>query len=196
MLKLAFLASNSGSSMQAIVRAISTQRLRGEARLLVSNKDGTGAVAFARQNQIPATIIPTLPNAREADRLLHEALVSAGVDLIVLSGYLRKLGSLTLNAFAGRILNTHPALLPQFGGQGMYGRRVHEAVLAAGVSITGATVHLVDGEYDHGKIIAQTAISIPSGATAALIEELVMASEQSLLVDTLVQIQSGRLSLA
>jgi phosphoribosylglycinamide formyltransferase-1 len=122
--------------------------------------------------------------------------MAAGVNLVILSGYLRKLGPRTLEAFAGRILNTHPALLPKFGGKGMFGRRVHEAVLAAGELETGATIHLVDGEYDTGRIIAQRAVPIPAGADVAAVEELVMAAEASLFVETLTRIQTGELNFA
>ena len=90
----------------------------------------------------------------------------AGADLVILSGYMRKLGSETLGVYARRILNIHPALLPKFGGQGMYGRRVHEAVLAAGEAQSGATVHLVDAEYDQGPTVAQAAVPVETGDTA------------------------------
>jgi phosphoribosylglycinamide formyltransferase-1 len=114
---------------------------------------------------------------------------------VILSGYLRKLGPLTLAAFDGRILNIHPALLPRYGGQGMYGRRVHEAVVAAGEHETGASVHLVDDEYDHGAVVAQIRLPVDPGDTAESIERKVMDAEPKLFLETLQKIASGVLTL-
>ena len=195
MLKLGFLASNNGSAMRAIVEAIAARRLSAQACVVVSNKAGSAALPWAQGRGIPTHVIPTLPDAAAADIALRDVLMSAGVNLVILSGYLRKLGPRTLEAFAGRILNTHPALLPKFGGQGMYGRRVHEAVLAAGEVETGATIHLVDGEYDAGSIIAQRVVPIPAGADVAAVEALVTAAEASLFIETLMRIQTGELNI-
>lgn len=195
MLKLAFLASNNGTSMRAIVEAVAAKRLLAEARIVVRNKRDAAALAFAQEHGIPARLIPTLPDAEQADRALCDALTEAEVDLVILSGYLRKLGPATLQAFAGRILNTHPALLPKFGGKGMYGRRVHEAVLAAGECKSGVTIHQVDGEYDHGAIMSQRVLDIPGGASVETLETLVMDAEQALFVETLSGIQAGKIQL-
>ena len=119
-------------------------------------------------------------------------LLGAGVDLVILSGYLRKLGPKVLAAFGGRILNIHPALLPRHGGQGMYGRRVHEAVLAAGEPFTGASVHWVDHEYDHGEVLAQTRIPVDPGDTPETLEAKVMAAEPQLYIDVLRRITAGK----
>ena len=102
---------------------------------------------------------------------------------------------MTLAAHAGRVLNIHPALLPKHGGQGMYGRRVHEAVLAAGDTVSGASVHLVDGEYDHGAVIAQAEVPVLAGDTAESLERRVMAAEPGLFVHTLQRIVAGNLKL-
>ncbi len=101
---------------------------------------------------------------------------------------MKKLGRRTLEAFAGRIFNTHPALLPAFGGQGMYGTRVHQAVLESGASITGATVHLVEAEYDTGPIIAQAEVAVIEADTVESLATRVMATERELLVSTLAAI--------
>ena len=149
-MNLAFLASNNGSSLRAIVAAIQAGELAARPCLVVSNRKAAPALAFARANGIATLCIPTTSDPTGADERLAAALQDAGADLVILSGYLRKLGPATLEAFGGRILNIHPALLPSYGGQGMYGRRVHDAVVRAGERETGATVHLVDDEYDHG----------------------------------------------
>lgn len=194
-MRLAFLATNNGSSMRAIVAACRDGRLAAEPVLVVSNRKDSPALAFAAENDVTTCCIPTIKDPDGADAALAEALAAARADLVVLSGYLRKLGPRTLAAYRHRILNVHPALLPDFGGQGMYGRRVHEAVLAAGVAETGATVHLVDDEYDHGPPVAQARVPVRAGDTAADIEARVMAAEPGLFIDTLKRIASGELKL-
>src|SRR5262245_6704795 len=143
MLRLGFLASNNGSSLRAIVAAIETGTLGADARIVVSNRAGAPALDFARDHGIAARCIPTLKDPDAADAALASTLTMAGADLVVLSGYLRKLGPKTLSSFRNRVLNIHPALLPKFGGEGMYGRRVHEAVAASGDRVSGASVHIV-----------------------------------------------------
>ncbi|MBS0408675.1 MAG: phosphoribosylglycinamide formyltransferase [Proteobacteria bacterium] len=194
-MRLAFLATNNGSSMRAIVAACRDGRLAAQPVLVVSNRKDSPALAFAAENGVTTRCIPTIKDPDGADAALAEALAAARADLVVLSGYLRKLGPRTLAAYRHRILNVHPALLPDFGGQGMYGRRVHEAVLAAGVAETGATVHLVDDEYDHGPSVAQARVPVNAGDTAADIEARVMAAEPGLFIDTLRRIASGELKL-
>jgi phosphoribosylglycinamide formyltransferase-1 len=192
---LAFLASNNGSSFRAIVAAIRAGELAARPRLLVSNRRGAPALDFARAEGIEACFIPTVPDPDVADERLAEALKASGADLVILSGYLRKLGPRSLEAFQGRVLNIHPALLPDFGGQGMYGRRVHEAVLAAGVPFTGATVHVVDEAYDHGPVIAQQRLAVQAGETAESLEARVMGMEPKLFVETLQRIAEGSLAV-
>ncbi|MDQ2859156.1 MAG: phosphoribosylglycinamide formyltransferase [Pseudomonadota bacterium] len=195
MITIGFLASGNGTSLRAIVAAIEAGALAAQAGLVVSNNKNAAALTFARDHGIAARWIPTLGDPQAADADLIQALADAGVELVVLSGYLRKLGPRVLAAYKNRILNIHPALLPKFGGEGMYGRRVHEAVLAAKESVTGATVHLVDGQYDHGAIVAQARVIVRPGDTAEVIEAKVMAAEPGLYLDTLRRILSGALTL-
>ncbi len=195
MLRLGFLASNSGTSMRAIVGAIRSGELEAEARLAVSNKKDSAALAFAAGAGIAHRFIATVKDPEAADAKLLKALRAEDVELIVLSGYLRKLGPKTLAAYAGRILNIHPALLPDFGGEGMYGRRVHEAVIASGVKTSGCTIHLVDGEYDHGAVIARREVPVLQGDTPETLEARVMAAEPAFFVETLRAIAEGRLKL-
>jgi phosphoribosylglycinamide formyltransferase-1 len=194
-MNLAFLASNNGSSMRAILLAIEAGALEARPVLAVSNRKAAPALDFAEAHGTPTRVIPTLPDPEAADRRLAAALTAAGADLVILSGYLRKLGPVTLGAFAGRILNIHPALLPNFGGAGMYGRRVHEAVIAAGETVSGASVHLVDGEYDHGAVLARTEVAVLATDTAESLEARVIAAEPRLFVDTLQRIARGELAL-
>jgi phosphoribosylglycinamide formyltransferase-1 len=192
---LACLASNNGSSLRAIVQAIAAGDLRASLRLVVSNKREAPVLDFARAHGVPARHIPTVADPDRADARLEAELVACGAQLVVLSGYLRKLGPRVLTAFPGRVLNIHPGPLPRFGGEGMYGRRVHEAVLAAGVAVSGATVHLVDEVYDHGPVVARVEVPVLPGDTAQSLEARVMAAEPGLFVETLRRIADGRLDL-
>ncbi|MFI4976955.1 MAG: formyltransferase family protein [Caulobacterales bacterium] len=195
MLNLGFLASNNGSSMRVIVRAIEARTLDAQARLVVSNRRDSPALTFAREHGVATLCIPTVSDPERADEALAKALAEAGVELVVLSGYLRKLGPRTLEAYRNRILNIHPALLPDFGGQGMYGRRVHEAVAASGIKSTGATVHIVDGDYDHGPVVARLDIPLAETDDAEAIERKVTAAEPAFFVDVLKRIAGGELTL-
>ncbi len=191
MLRLGFLASRNGTAMRAILEAISRGELPAEARLAVSNNRQAPALAYAAAAGTPTAWIPTRDDPETADRSLTEAMTAAGVDLVVLSGYLRKLGPVFLQRFAGRVLNIHPGPLPAFGGQGMYGRRVHEAVIAAGVAESGAVIHVVDGEYDQGPVIARLTAPVLPGDTAESLEARIAALEPDFFVRTLREIALG-----
>lgn len=194
-LKLGFLASGNGSSARAIVAAIQAGELPAEARLLVSNNRSAGALAFAGEAGVPALCIPTQGDPQAADARLAEAMTEHGVDVIVLSGYLRQLGPRTLGRYAGRILNIHPGPLPAFGGHGMYGRRVHAAVIEAGVPESGIVIHLVDEEYDRGPAIARRSVPVEPGDTAETLEARVTALEPGFFVETLRRIAAGEIVL-
>lgn len=196
-LKLGFLASHGGSSMRAIVTAIWAGRLDAEARLVISNNGDSPALAFARESGLEARHISTRTegSADAADAAICDAMRAAGAELIVLSGYLRKLGPCVLEAYRHRILNIHPALLPKYGGEGMYGRRVHEAVIAAGDTVSGATIHLVDADYDTGPILARVEVPSHPGDTVEALEQRVMAAEPAFFVQTLRAIAEGELKL-
>ncbi len=196
-LRLGFLASHRGTSMRAILDAIEAGTLAAEAVLLISNNADAPALDFARERGVPALVL----NARlcggpdEADAAIAASLAEHGANLVLLSGYLRKLGPATLSTFAGRILNIHPALLPHFGGTGMYGDRVFRAVIDADAATSGATIHLVDGEYDHGAILAQCEIPVRPGETVETLAARTQAIEGLLYVETLKAIIDGRLDL-
>jgi phosphoribosylglycinamide formyltransferase 1 len=194
-LKLGFLASGNGSSARAITTAIRSGALAAEARLMVSNIRTAPALSFAVEQGVPALHIPTQSDPEAADARLVEAMVAHGVEVIVLSGYLRQLGPRTLQRYEGRILNIHPGPLPQFGGHGMYGRRVHEAVIAAGVSESGIVIHLVDAEYDRGPMLARLSVPVEPGDTADTLGARVTALEPPFFVETLQQIAEGAIKL-
>jgi phosphoribosylglycinamide formyltransferase-1 len=194
-MRLAFLASNNGSSLRAIVAACRSGMLDATPVLVASNRAVAPALDFARAEGIATLCLPTAADPAGADARLAEALRGAGADLVILSGYLRKLGPVTLEAFRGRILNIHPSLLPAFGGQGMYGRRVHAAVIAAGERVSGASVHMVDAVYDHGPVIARAETPVAEGDTPETLERRVMALEPGLFVETLRRILAHELKL-
>ena len=193
-LRIGFLASGNGSSARAIIDAIGRGEIAGEAGLMVSNRKDCVALAWARDLGLPARCIPTTADPDGADARLAEAMRADGVQLIVMSGYLRRLGPHTLGAYAGRILNIHPGPLPAFGGEGMYGRRVHEAVCAAGLAETAMTIHLVDAEYDHGAVIATRAEPIIPGETVEALEARVRALEPAFFTEVIARVAGGDLS--
>lgn len=194
-LNLGFLASGNGSSARAVVEAIQAGELAAEARLLVVNTRKAAALEWAEAEGVPALCVPTVADPEAADAQLAAAMAEHGVELIVMSGYLRRLGPKTLSRYAGRILNIHPGPLPAFGGQGMYGRRVHEAVLAAGLPQSRIVIHAVDEEYDHGPTLAELDVPIPADDTAEALEARVKGLEPQFFVATLQKIASGALEL-
>ena len=196
-LKLGFLASHGGSGMRAIVAAIRAGELSAEARLVVSNNPGCEALAFAEREGLPWRHISASSEggAEAADQAMAEALKAASAELIVLSGYMRRLGPKVLDRWRGRILNIHPALLPRHGGHGMYGRRVHEAVRASGDTVTGASIHLVEADYDTGPVVARCEVPVRPEDTVDDIEARVRAAEPGLYVQTLQRIASGEIAL-
>lgn len=195
MLRIAFLASGAGSSARGIVEAIARGEIAGEAVLMVSNRRESAALAWAREAGVPAVCIPTTADPDAADARLAAALADAGAELVVMSGYLRRLGPKTLTAFAGRIVNIHPGPLPQFGGEGMYGRRVHEAVCAAGVAESAMTIHVVDEEYDHGPVVAVRTLPVAPGEGPESLEARVRAQEPGFFTEVVGAIARGELAL-
>jgi phosphoribosylglycinamide formyltransferase-1 len=177
------------------VGAIAAGKLAAQARLLVSNNRSAAALTFAAEVGIPALCIATQADPEAADARLVQAMADHDVELIVLSGYLRQLGPKTLARYGGRILNIHPGPLPAFGGHGMYGRRVHEAVIAAGVAESGICIHLVDEEYDRGPVIARMSVPLEPGDTPESLEARVTALEPGFFVETLCRIAEGEVIL-
>jgi len=186
-LRLGFLASHAGTSMRAIVEAIEAGRLDAKAVVALSNNADAAALVFAREHGVPALHVSktTTGSDEAADAEILAALDGAGADLVILSGYLRMVGPKTLERFRGRVLNVHPALLPKYGGKGMYGRFVHEAVIASGEPLSGATVHVVDEVYDHGPVISQRTVPVSPDDTPQTLAARVVAVEGPLFVETL-----------
>ncbi len=161
--QIGVLASGGGTNLQAIIDYLKARGESTNARIAVvaANRENAGALLRARAASIPTEVF----NAADDGASLHDLLRRHSVDLIVLAGYMKKIPPSVIVDYHGRVVNIHPGLLPEFGGPGMYGARVHAAVLAAGARTTGVTVHFVDDEYDHGPTIAQWRIPVRDGDT-------------------------------
>ena len=195
--KLGFLASGSGTNMQAILDACRDGRLPAEPVAVIGNNSRSRALERARRQGIPAFHLSgrTHPDPEALDAAIASVLGRCGADLVCLAGYMKLVGPRTLRAFEGRVLNIHPALLPKYGGRGFYGRAVHEAVLASGDTESGATVHLVDGLYDHGPVLAQARVPVLGGDTPETLAARVLEQEHHLFSDTLRRIAAGEINL-
>jgi phosphoribosylglycinamide formyltransferase 1 len=198
MKQIAVLASHAGTVLQAIIDACESGGLRARVCLIVSNNSQSGARQRAERHAIPFCHLSsqTHPDAALLDRAVCDALAGQRAELVFLAGYMKKLGNHTLERFQGRILNTHPSLLPRFGGQGMYGARVHQAVIAAGERVSGVTVHRVDAEYDTGPIVAQCEVPVLAGDSPEALAARVQAREREFVVETLARIVDGELTLS
>src|SRR5574341_1650281 len=195
-LHLGFLASHGGSNMQAIIDACKSGRLDAKPCVVISNNTESMALQRARNEGIPWHHISGQTHPGDAeDREILRVLRLHGVDTVVLAGYMKQIGPATLQAYRGRILNIHPALLPRFGGKGMYGTRVHEAVLAAGEKVSGVTVHVIDEHYDTGPILNQCRVPVEPGDTVETLSARVLTQEHRLYVDTLQKISEGKIVL-
>lgn len=183
--------------MQAILDSISDGRLSAKPVLLITNNSDCRARERAIQFGFPTAHISSVTHPDDKDRVeaIIEALESSGANIIVLAGYMKKLPEEAVEKYRGRILNIHPALLPKFGGAGMYGINVHEAVLEAGEKFSGATVHLVDEQYDRGKILTQASVPVLDGDTPESLAERVLKVEHELFPETLRKIANGEIEL-
>ncbi len=196
-MKLGFLASHGGSNMQAILDGCETGSIQATPALLICNNRNAGALERAANAQMPSVVLnsKTHPEPDDLDRAMLEALRDAKIDLVILAGYMKKIGPKTLTTFSNRILNIHPALLPKHGGQGMYGMRVHEAVIVAGEKQSGATVHLIDAEYDEGPILQQISVPVLPDDTPETLQKRVLEKEHFLYPNTLAKIARGEIKL-
>ena len=196
-MRLAVFASGSGSNFQAILDAVADGSLAATVVLCLSNRPDAGALDRARARQVPTAVLDPSSFNEEADYVaaLRDTLDEHAVNFIALAGYLRKIPDAVVHAFRGRMLNIHPALLPACGGPGMYGRRVHEAVLQHGVRWTGATVHLVDEEFDAGPIVLQEPVPVYQTDTPQTLADRVLKVEHKIYPEALRLFAEGRISL-
>jgi phosphoribosylglycinamide formyltransferase 1 len=192
---IAVLASHAGTTLQAVLDACAQGAIDGRVVLVISNNADAGALERARRSGVPVMHLSSRTHAdpAELDRAIRDALLASAAHVVLLAGYMKRLGAATLAAFAGRILNTHPALLPKFGGHGMYGEHVHRAVLAAGESVSGASVHRVDAQYDTGPVIAQATVAVEPQDTPQTLAARVQRAERELVVRVLAGMARSKL---
>jgi len=193
MFNLAVFCSGAGSNFQALYRGIEERHLPAQIVLCVSDKESSGAIQFARANNIETLHLSRTPYADEESysNVMLSALHAHHIDFILLAGYLKKIPQKVIAAFPKKILNIHPALLPKFGGKGMYGLNVHEAVINAGETTSGATVHFVNEEYDKGEIILQRTVEILPDDTPLSLSKKILTIEHEVYIEALQKIISS-----
>ncbi len=197
MKKLAVLVSGRGSNMTAIINACDRGSLSASVEMVISNNPDSQALVIANEKNISTVFLNsrTHPDADLLDVAMKDSLDSHNIDFVLLAGFMKKIGAKTLSAYKGRIINIHPSLLPKFGGQGMFGMNVHKAVIDAGEKETGVTIHLVDGEYDEGAILAQRTVVIASKESPESLAVKVLKAEHILFAETIQKIIDGSIIL-
>jgi len=196
-MRCAVFASGGGSNFQALIDRVQTGDLHAHLSVLVVNNSKVQAVDRAQANGIPVEhIAPSHFTTEDAFAYrLRECFSKYRVDFIVLAGYMKKLPTAIVVEYSNRIINIHPALLPAFGGKGMYGSHVHEAVCAYGAKVTGVTVHFVDEEYDHGPIIYQDVVKVADGDTPESVAAKVLELEHKSYWRVLEALASGAITV-
>ena len=195
--RIAVLCSGGGSNQQAIIDSVEAGKIDGEIVLVLANASKAYALERARNHGIPCEFVSKKQaGSTEAfNDVILSKLQAANVDLVVLAGYLPIVGAQIVRAYPHRIINIHPALIPSFCGVGMYGHYVHEAVLAYGAKISGATTHFVDEEVDHGGVIMQKSVPVLEGDTAETLAARVLTVEHEILPETVRLFCAGKLGV-
>ena len=194
-LRIAALISGAGTSLENLLEHIEAGSVPAEVVVVIASKETAGGLERARRRRIPAVAVPRRqhPDVGAFNDAIHGVLDRHDVELVALLGFLSPFE--TRGRFDGRAINVHPALIPSFCGPGLYGARVHEAVLEAGVKLTGATVHFVDAEYDHGPIILQEAVAVRDDDSPDSLAARVQAAERRLIPEAIRLIAEGRLTV-
>ena len=192
-MRIGVLASGGGSNLQSIIDACADGRIAGEVCLVISNNSTAGALERARREGIGARYISgkTHPEPAFLCKAILEAFADSGIEYVVLAGYMKKLMSEILKVYRNRVFNIHPALLPSFGGHGMYGMAVHRAVIASGAAVSGPTVHLVTAEYDEGPVLAQKEVEVLRSDDPESLQKKVLEAEHRLYPATLDAVSKG-----
>lgn len=190
-------ASHGGSDMQAIIDGCKAGKINATVVAMITNNEDSMAYERAKKEGIDRYYLShkEIPEAEELEKRMLEVLESHQTDMIFLAGYMRKLGDSILHKYKNRVFNIHPALLPKYGGKGMYGIHVHEAVIAAGEKVSGVTIHRVNEQYDSGDIVAQTEVPVVDGDTAETLAARVLKREHEFLVEIISEIADGKISL-
>lgn len=195
--RLGFMASHGGSNMQAIINSYKIGFIRSVPSLVISNNSESGALQRAKFEGIPNCHISSIqyPDSDDLDNAIVDKLKEHKIDLVILAGYMKRLGPQLIFNYKNRILNIHPALLPKFGGKGMYGMNVHRAVIQAVEKESGCSVHIVDEEYDHGKVLGTKSVPIYPGDSPEDLASRVLAQEHILYSEVIRNIEEGLIAL-
>ncbi|MBP3657287.1 MAG: phosphoribosylglycinamide formyltransferase [Clostridia bacterium] len=193
--RIAVLCSGGGTNLQAVIDAVEAGTINGEIVLVISNASKAYALERARKHGIEAMFISKKEagSAEAFNDAILAQLQRVGAELVVLAGYLPIVGAQVVQAYPHRIINIHPALIPSFCGVGMYGHHVHEAVLAYGAKISGATTHFVDEEVDHGGVIMQGSVPVMEDDTADTLAARVLTVEHRILPESVRLFCDGKL---
>lgn len=194
-LRIGVLLSGEGTSLENLFERIDSGEVPARVVVVISSKEGVGGLHRAERRGVPAVAIPRNRHRdlTEFNDLIHVELEKHGVELVALLGFLSPFQ--LRGRFEGRAINVHPALIPAFSGKGFYGRKVYEAVFAKGVKVTGATVHFVDEEYDHGPIILQEAVPVREDDDIETLSARVQAAERRLVPEAIRLFAEGRLEI-
>ena len=192
-LRLGFLASHSGTNMQAIIDSVKSGYFKADLCAVISNNSQSGALERARKEGIPAFHISEKTHPWKVSEQIIDIFDKYKVNTVVLAGYMKKLEPFVIEHFSGRVLNIHPALLPNFGGEGMYGINVHKAVIEAREKVSGATVHLVNADYDKGRILMQMEVDVLPDDTPESLAQRVLNIEHKLYPEVLKKISLGEI---
>ena len=195
---LAAFASGTGSNFRAVVEAIESGELDAVAVGLISNNPDAGAVEFARCKNIPHAIVnrKRYPGQKEHDAKILSMLEAWHANFIILAGYMKKISPEIVEKYKNSILNLHPALLPSFGGKGMYGLSVHEAVIEYGVKYSGVTVHVVNNEYDAGPIVLQRIVPVHDVDTPEALQQRILKEEHEIYKDAIQLVADHRVTIS
>ncbi|MCX6166347.1 MAG: phosphoribosylglycinamide formyltransferase [Ignavibacteriae bacterium] len=194
-MNICIFASGSGTNFKAIIEAKKSGIINSEVSLLVTNNSDCGAVAIAKENNIPVFHISrkVYPDASDEEyaNLFLDKFEVYKIDFIVLAGYMKMLDVRIIRKFPNRIINIHPALLPKFGGKGMYGMNVHRAVIEAGEKESGVSIHFVNENYDEGKIIFQERVIVEPNDDAETLQKKVLRLEHKYYAEVISKIENG-----
>ncbi|MCL2615410.1 MAG: phosphoribosylglycinamide formyltransferase [Dehalococcoidia bacterium] len=196
-LNIAVFASHNGSNLQAIIDACNSGAMKANVCVVLSNNSDSRALQRAADAGIDSFHVSAkaLGSDEAADAEIMKILTSHNTDIIFLAGYLKRIGESILNKYHNRVFNVHPALLPKYGGRGMFGMNVHSAVIAAGEPLSGITIHRASQEYDEGEVVAQTTIVVSADDTAETLAQKILAREHTFIVEVINQIIEGGIAL-
>lgn len=196
-MNLGILASHNGTNAQAVIDAYKNGKTRAKVVVVLSNNSKAGVIERAKKEKIPYYHLSSeiYPDLNKLDEEILNILRKHEAELVLLAGYVKKLGIKTLEYYRNKIINIHPALLPKYGGKGMYGLNVHKEIIKNKEKETGITIHIVDTEYDHGKIINQVQIPVEKEDTPESLHKRVLNYEHIFIVETLNKIYNKEIEL-